>query len=94
MLTLSAVPALLQTKQKFMYNSKTHALILPVITQWTTHFLLVSQMLKVKGAVTSCCSRNENALIICAGKKAKVKDKAEAILAIVGDAGFWANLVK
>jgi hypothetical protein len=44
--------------------------------------------------MTSCCIRNEDALIISAGAEARAKEKAQAILDIVGNANFWADLIK
>ena len=38
--------------------------------------------------------RNEDALLISAGTETKAKEKARAILDIVGNASFWANLIK
>jgi hypothetical protein len=89
-----AALALLQTEQRFTYHGKIFALILPVITRWTAHYLSVTRLLKVKGAVTSCCNRNEDALLISAGTETKAKEKACMILDIVGNANFWVDLVK
>jgi hypothetical protein len=68
-----AALALLQTEQRYTYHGKIFALILPVITRWTAHYLSVTRLLKVKGAVTSCCNRNKDVLLISAGTETKVK---------------------
>jgi hypothetical protein len=44
--------------------------------------------------MTSCCIRNEDVLIISAGVEARAKEKAQAILDIIGNANFWADLIK
>ena len=64
-----AALALLHMEQKFTFNGKFYALILPVVTRWTTHYLLTTCLLKLKGAVKSCCSCHKDALLICAGKR-------------------------
>jgi hypothetical protein len=89
-----AALALLQTEQRLTYLGMAFALILPVITRWTAHYLSVTRLLKVKGAVTSCCNRHEDVLLISTGTEARAKEKARAILDIVGNARFWADLVK
>lgn len=90
----SAALDLLQREQKFTYDGNCFALLLPVVTRWTAHYLSVTRLLKVKGAVIHCASRNREALLVCAGPKREAKDKAESILLIVGDDEFWENLVK
>ena len=90
----SAALALLNKEQRFTYEGKWWALILPVITRWTTHYLSVSQLLKVKSAVRSCSLRHKETLLTCAGKEAKLKLAARAILDTVANDVFWGNLAK
>ena len=90
----SAALALLNEEQRFTYEGKWWALILPVITRWTAHYLSVSRLLKVKSAVRSCSLRHEETLLTCAGKEAKLKLAARAILDTVANDVFWANLAK
>jgi hypothetical protein len=85
---------LLRTEQKLTFNRKFFALILPVVTQWTAHYLSTTCLLKLKGAVKSCCSCHKDALMVCAGKESKAMEKAGSILATVGNDRFWADLVK
>lgn len=86
--------ALLQSEQRFSYSGKAWALILPVVTWWTAHYLSCSRLLKVKGAVRSCCSQNEEVLQVCVGLKQEAQDKAAEILSIVGNDRFWIDLIK
>ncbi|KAF8062592.1 hypothetical protein FPV67DRAFT_1452391 [Lyophyllum atratum] len=44
----SAALALLEQEMKFTYDGKAWALILPVITRWTAHYLSTTRLLKVK----------------------------------------------
>lgn len=53
--------ALLRAAQKFSYNGKLYALVLPAVTRWTAHYLSTVRLLKLKGAVKPCCSRHEDA---------------------------------
>jgi hypothetical protein len=87
----STALALLHNEQWFSYGGKVWALILPVVTQWTAHYLSCSHLLKVKGAVRSCCTRNVEVLQLCAGTKQEAKEKAAEILAMDQ---FWMDLVK
>ena len=77
-----AALTLLRTEQKFTFNGKFYALILPVVTRWTAHYLSTTRLLKLKGAVKSCCARHEDALLICAGKESKATEKVQSILDI------------
>ena len=43
------------------------ALILPVITRWTAHYLSVCRLLEVKDSIRTCVVRSEGTLIHCAG---------------------------
>jgi hypothetical protein len=86
--------ALLRAEQKFSYDGKFYALVLPVVTRWTAHYLSITRLLKLKGPVKSCCSRHEDALLVCAGSKDEAVEKAQFVLNTVGNDTFWANLVK
>jgi hypothetical protein len=87
-----AALALLNDEQCYTYGDS-WALILPVITRWTAHYLSISRLLKVKTAVRSCSIRHETTLLECAGRKAEVKEAARQILATVSDNQFWDDLV-
>ena len=90
----SAALALLNNEQRFTYEGKFWALVLPVITRWTAHYLSISRLLKVKSAIRSCSLRHEETLLTCAGRDAKLKLTARAILDTVSNDVFWANLSK
>lgn len=86
--------ALLNQEMRFTYEGKAWALVLPVITRWTAHYLSTTRLLKVKGAVTSCVLRHEEKLLIAGGKTQEVKERAQEIIGIVRDDGFWHALSK
>ncbi|GBE87752.1 hypothetical protein SCP_1104290 [Sparassis crispa] len=87
---------LLDKEQELTYIDRTQtlALILPHITHWTAHFLAVSHLLDVSVAMKLCCTRNADKLLICAGRTADVKAKAQSILDVVKDEGFWKKLIR
>ncbi|KAL6307742.1 ribonuclease H-like domain-containing protein [Sparassis latifolia] len=87
---------LFDKEQELTYTDRprTLALILPCITRWTAHFLAVSRLLDVSLAMKMCCARNADKLLICAGKTADVKAKAQSILDAVKDEELWKKLVR
>jgi hypothetical protein len=52
------------------------ALILPVITRWTSHFCALARVLAVNKAMKITVTKHEDELIESAGNKAKLKAKA------------------
>ena len=78
----------LRIEQIITYDSKSWALILPVITRWTAHYLSLTRLLKVEAALTTCCSRHKP-LLLGLGKN---KTEAAEVLHTVADAGFWADV--
>lgn len=80
---------LLRQEQVLTFEGLTWALILPVITRWTAHYLALSRVLKLKRPLQLCWTRNEEKLIICAGTKEDLKEKAHQIQEIVKDESFW-----
>ncbi|KAF8960763.1 ribonuclease H-like domain-containing protein, partial [Flammula alnicola] len=65
------------------------ALILPVITRWTAHYLALTRILKLKRPLQLCWTRNETKLVVCAGTKEELQEKAREIHATVKDEAFW-----
>ena len=84
---------LLRVEQEITYN-KILALILPVITRWTAHYLSCHRLLDVELAIRACGVRHKETLISCAGDKADAKAKARSIVAITQDDMFWRQLAK
>jgi len=87
-----AALAMLNEEQRFTYNGDFWALILPIITRWTAHYLSISRLLKVKRAIRSCSVRHETTLLNCAGRKAELKEAARGVLTTVADNQFWDDL--
>jgi hypothetical protein len=84
---------LLRVEQEITYN-KILALILPVITRWTAHYLSCRCLLDVELAIRACGIRHKETLISCAGNKADAKAKARSVIAITQDDVFWRQLAK
>jgi hypothetical protein len=78
---------LLQVEQEITYH-KVLALILPVITRWTAHYLSSRRLLEVSTAVRACGLRHKETLLLCAGNKADAKAKARSIIATTQDDVF------
>jgi len=74
-----------------MYQ-KILALIQPVITRWTCHFLSTRRLLKTRGALHSCCIKEEKELEKCGGDWQQDKAKARQIIQTVLDVEFWADI--
>jgi hypothetical protein len=83
---------LLCQEQILTFSGNFWALILPVITRWTAHYLAVTRLFKLKQPLQLCWTRNEDRLIVCAGAKEELKEKAWQIQGIVSDQSFWYRL--
>ena len=85
--------ALFRTEQKLTYSGKFWALILPVITRWTAHYLSLTRLIKVETALRTCVMRHKPALLLCAGARdANTQAAATAVLHTVADEGFWEKI--
>ena len=80
---------LLRQEQVLTFDGLFWALILPVITRWTAHYLALTRLLKLKQPLQICWTRNEDKLIVCAGTKADLQEKAHQVHALVRDEGLW-----
>lgn len=70
------------------------SLILPVLTRWTTHYLAITRLLRLKLAMRTCCMKYESRLLVAAGKKHECEVKAQEIIDTVNDDLFWRDLVQ
>ncbi|KAH7913714.1 ribonuclease H-like domain-containing protein [Hygrophoropsis aurantiaca] len=68
------------------------ALILPVITRWTCHFLSFRRLLRVSVALRACCIKKRDDLEVCGGDKRSEKIKAREVISIVASVEFWDNV--
>ena|ERR1700676_3041483 len=68
------------------------ALILPVITRWTSNFCAVSRLLQVNKAIKLTVTRNRDELIEYVGGDANKVAKAERVLDRVVDDSWWKEL--
>jgi hypothetical protein len=75
-------------EQLQMFN-KFLSLILPVITQWTAHFLSLHRLLEVEISMRASWMKYSTELVECIGPKADVQQKVQEIQAIVEDLQFW-----
>jgi hypothetical protein len=82
------------SREQFQTYNKILALILPVITRWTAHYLSLSRLLQVEAPLKASWMKYKQELIECAGPKADARAKAESIGAIVDDPQFWMRIKK
>jgi hypothetical protein len=84
---------ILQKQQQEAFN-KVFALILPVITRWTCHYLSFTRLVKVSKPIRTIVLNRRDELKECAGPKREAKDAAEKVLKIVEDSRFWEDILK
>jgi hypothetical protein len=70
------------------------ALILAVITRWTTHYLSMQRLLQVSKPLRNLVINDTEALLDYAGRDEKARERTEKIIAIINDARFWENLTR
>lgn len=82
----------------FVRSKYTHhkflALILPVITRWTAHFLSLRRLLTVEKALKVAWLKHSETMIASAGSKSDDKVKAIAVHEIIDDPQFWYHVKK
>lgn len=68
------------------------ALILPVLTRWTSHYLSVRRLIDLEVAFKQVLLDHTPELIVAAGPKRAAKEKAQDVLSILEGHGFWTKL--
>ncbi|KAG6806668.1 hypothetical protein H0H92_010455, partial [Tricholoma furcatifolium] len=69
------------------------ALIIPVITRWTTFFCCLRRLLEVNKPLTVTASKYAEEILETIGPKQKAKDKAHQVLRRVKDDEWWKKVV-
>ncbi|KAG6807852.1 hypothetical protein H0H92_006199 [Tricholoma furcatifolium] len=72
---------------------KVLALILPVLTRWTSHYLAIRRLLELEIAFKQLLLDSKPVILTCAGEKREAKEKAMEIMGILEGYNFW-NLLK
>ena len=70
------------------------ALILPVLTQWTAHYLSLWQLLTVEKTLQAAWLKHGDTMIASAGTKSEDQAKAIAVQGIIDNSQFWNNIKK
>ena len=83
---------LLHQEKVLTFLGTAWALILLLNTWWTAHYLIVTHLLKLKQPLQLCWTCNEEWLMVCAGTKEELKEKAHLIQEVVMDQSFWYRL--
>jgi hypothetical protein len=81
-------------KEQLKRSDHALALIMAVLTQWTTHYLSMSRLLKLSKFLHTLVDFEYDALVETAGVKDRAPERAKKILDIVKDTHFWENLAR
>ncbi|KAF8270666.1 ribonuclease H-like domain-containing protein [Lactarius quietus] len=82
---------LFRQEQLFM-SPKFLALILPVLTRWTAHYLSLRRLLTVEKTLRVVWLKHADIMIASSGTKSEDKAKAIAVQAIINDLYFWYHI--
>ncbi|KIY61000.1 hypothetical protein CYLTODRAFT_415744, partial [Cylindrobasidium torrendii FP15055 ss-10] len=69
------------------------ALILPVITRWTSHYLSVMRLMAMQTALETLVAAQKDKLLLCAGSKPEAVKSAELVIQLIGSSLMW-NVLK
>ncbi|KAF8581077.1 hypothetical protein K439DRAFT_1296479, partial [Ramaria rubella] len=67
-------------QEQIITNNQVVALILAVITHWTSHYLSLTRLLEVNKALRACVIKNGDTLLECAGPKPEAWCKVKEIV--------------
>jgi hypothetical protein len=84
---------LFHQEQVCTYN-KSLALILPVITCWTAHYLSLQRLLTIEKALKATWLKYSNIMIASTGSKRDDKVKAIMVQEIIESPQFWYHVKK
>ena len=70
------------------------ALIMAIITRWTTHYLSISRLLKLSKHLRSLVDFEYEKLMEAAGDRDGAPERAEKVFNIIKDTHFWENLTR
>ena len=79
----------LRSEQILTYDGDFWALILPVITRWTAHYLSTIRLLKIEDAMWTCYWRYRTKLLEYPGRDADARTAGFAVLETVEADSFW-----
>lgn len=68
------------------------ALVLPVLTRWTSHSYALGRLLELQPFIMAMVSASYPELLNAAGKTREARAKAEEVLGYVQDPLFWRHL--
>jgi hypothetical protein len=81
-------------QEQFFTYQKVLALILPVITRWTAHYLSLRRLLTVEKVLKVAWLKHSETMIASAGPKHDDKVKAIAVQEVINDSQFWYHVKK
>ncbi|THU86689.1 hypothetical protein K435DRAFT_607976, partial [Dendrothele bispora CBS 962.96] len=89
-----SVPLGLLRQEQATFRSVVLALILPVLTRWTSHFLAMDRLLELKAAFRRLVEDTDKCatLISASGNSAPDKAKARKLIKRIKDENFWTKI--
>jgi hypothetical protein len=84
---------LFRQEQQFTYQ-KVLALIFPVVTRWTAHYLSLKRLISLETALKVSWLKYGDIMIASAGSNSRDKAKALKVQRSIEDPLFWFNLKK
>jgi hypothetical protein len=79
---------LFRQEQQYTYQ-RVLALILPVLTRWTAHYLSLRRLLTVETPLKVVWLKHNDTMIASAGSKSDEQAKAAAVQGVIEDPKFW-----
>ncbi|KAF8587068.1 hypothetical protein K439DRAFT_1551144, partial [Ramaria rubella] len=81
-------------QEQLVTDNQVVALILAVITQWTSYYLSMTRLLEVNKALCLCVIKNGDKLLECGGPKVDAQCKAQEVINTFNDPKFWHNITR
>ena len=83
---------MLRETQRDQYNGNDLTLILPSLTQWTSHYLAATRLLDLGNAIRILVLTSRGQLIEAEGNEADAIRKANEIMNLISQPIIWENL--
>ncbi|KAH9023323.1 ribonuclease H-like domain-containing protein [Lactarius pseudohatsudake] len=81
-------------QEQLYMHQKFLALILPVLTRWTAHYLSLQRLLTVEKTLRAVWLKHGDIMIASVGTKSEERAKAMAVQGIIDDTQFWYHIKK
>ena len=89
-----ALGVFMKEQRDMLNDGKPVALLSPVVTQWTSYFCTLSQLLEVWKSLQVTAIKHSEQIMETVGQKEKAKRKVRVILFQVRDELWWQKVVR